>query len=374
MGMKFKKRGGDFKDTVYSFGEVEEEPYCLCRWLRARKFKFDDVIKMVEEATDCRADAKKEDFYPDSKIALGVDTQIYLAQYPQLYHSNGKNGCPIFISKPGKLNITAVECITTLPGILRYHWHVMMHDFKGKLQENKKNDKNFNNFACIMVLDLGELSVSQLNSTTLAIIQEQSFVDSLCFPETMSRTLIVNSPRFFSATWQIIKGWLDPRTVGKIDVISSRKAMIKKLLEVADAKDLPSDYGGTAPLSDLTILKQNSTGSMKRNLTEVMTIRSSTSTVVELLEGEKMELFIYCKAKSGATFSVTDANNPKKIFSENIEVTFKAEENKNEQAPAVVTLATDISGPGKFKVRGVSKTGRLSGSDNYLLVGNIYDK
>ena len=49
--MKFReeveKRGGEFKNTVYSFGDIEGEAFCLTRWLRARKFKYDDVIAMV---------------------------------------------------------------------------------------------------------------------------------------------------------------------------------------------------------------------------------------------------------------------------------------------------------------------------------------
>ena len=99
---------------------------------------------MVEEATECRANAKKDNFYPDPKAALGVDTQIYISNYPQLYHGNAKNGSPVFISKPGRLSINAVECITTFPGILRYHWYAMMHDFADRLRQRKKENKHFN--------------------------------------------------------------------------------------------------------------------------------------------------------------------------------------------------------------------------------------
>ena len=36
-----EKRGGEFRKTVYSFGETEGEGWALTRWLRARKYKYD---------------------------------------------------------------------------------------------------------------------------------------------------------------------------------------------------------------------------------------------------------------------------------------------------------------------------------------------
>ena len=49
---EIEKRGPDFRSTVFCFGEEEGECWALCRWLRARKFVYDDVITMVEEATE----------------------------------------------------------------------------------------------------------------------------------------------------------------------------------------------------------------------------------------------------------------------------------------------------------------------------------
>lgn len=63
----------------------------------------------------------------------------------------------------------------------------------------------------------------------------------------MSRMFIINCPRFFSASWRLIKGWLDPRTASKIDVISNKDQARKKLLELIDEEQLPSDYGGKGP-------------------------------------------------------------------------------------------------------------------------------
>lgn len=140
--MKFKacveKRGGDFRDTVYSFGEIEGEAWALSRWCRARKFVYDDIIKMVEEATEVRKEAKSKNFYPNPVDALGCEASLFFAQYPQVYSGYTKMGVPVFISKPGILNVDGMECITTLDGILKFHWYVMMHDFANRLRSQKQ--------------------------------------------------------------------------------------------------------------------------------------------------------------------------------------------------------------------------------------------
>jgi hypothetical protein len=227
---------------------------------------------MVEAATEVCDEARQNDFYPDPKAALGCDVSLYEAQYPQLYTGFAKNKAPLFISKPGVLNVDAVECITTLEGILKFHWYIMVHDFAGRLRAEKAKYPDFNQFSCVCVLDLANLTTAQLGSRALAIIKEQSSVDSLCFPETMNKMVLVNAPRFFAATWSLIRGWLDPRTASKISVITSRKVWEKKLLELVDEDQLPSDYGGTAPDTNQT-LAESRVGGMARLHTEVLYLR-----------------------------------------------------------------------------------------------------
>lgn len=153
--MKFREqvnnRGGEFRKTVYCFGDEEGEAYALTRWLRARKFVYDDVITMVEQATECRAEAREMDFYPEPVDALGCSAALFYALYPQIYTGHAKCGAPLFISKPGILNVDGMECITTLDGIVKFHWHVMIHDFAARLRARKLEDPNFKRYARILV-------------------------------------------------------------------------------------------------------------------------------------------------------------------------------------------------------------------------------
>ena len=126
----------------------------------------------------------------------------------------------------------------------------------------------------VCILDLAHLTLSQLSQRALAIVKEQSAIDAICFPETMCKMFIVNGPRFFGASWKLIRGWLDPRTAGKIEVISDRKTWEAKLLEHVDIDQLPADYGGKGPNTVDTIHEEATAGTNQKRLhSEVMYLR-----------------------------------------------------------------------------------------------------
>mmetsp|Transcript_22498 Transcript_22498/g.53093 ORF Transcript_22498/g.53093 Transcript_22498/m.53093 type:complete len:461 (-) Transcript_22498:445-1827(-) len=373
--LKFKEvvdlRGGDFQDTVFCFGKQEGEVYALTRWLRARKYVFEDVMIMVEEATKCQAAAKKAGYYADPAQALGCPEAVYNRQYPQVYSGIAKNGMPVFFSKIGVLNIDAVECITTISNIVKYHWYVQMHDFTNRLREHKKKNPDFNSVECVCILDLANLTMGQLNSKTMAIVKEQSAIDSLCFPETLNKMYIVNSPRFFSATWNIIKGWIDARTANKVEVISSRKAWEKSLLDYIDADQLPSDYGGNGPLTQATMEKEGFTGKVKGLHTEVLYLRTSASATFDILAGEELDVVVYTRSNIGATFTISDAKNKAgQVLASNVHIKHHGED--LDKLPSNVTLTKQtIKGPASVEVKAKSLGSRFAGSTNYLVVFSV---
>ena len=370
-----EKRGGEFKKTVYSFGEIEGEAWALTRWLRARKFVYDDVIKMVEEATECRQEPGKQDFYPDPEAALGVDPFVYIQQYPQLYSGNAKSGCPLFISKPGKLSVDGMECITTLDGIYRYHWHVMMHDYANRLVANKKANPEFTRFQCVCVLDLDGLSASNITKRALNIIQKQTEIDSLCFPETMERMVVINVPRFFALTWRLIKGWIDPRTAGKIELISGRKQWEARLKELVDIDQLPSDYGGKSEDTDTTLMKTAPSG-MIRQTTDLWHLSAHHTHTFEVGANEEVDVLVYTRGTSGATFSISDKDHKGKTFVEGVDVVHKGKADDENETPTSVMITSSgrISGPSHIKIKADSKSGRFAKTETYLVVLNFYPK
>lgn len=373
-------RGGEFHNTVYSFTALEGEAYCLTRWLRARKYDYNAVISMVEEATECRSEPRALAYYPEPTAALGVDPAIFISQYPQLYSGFSREGCPVFYSKPGRLSIDGLECITTTRGILDYHWHVMQHDYQNRLLGFKKDNPKFLRFESVSVLDLGHLHMSSLGSRTLDVVKRQAFIDSLCFPETMNRMIIVNAPKFFSVTWALIKGWIDARTVAKIDLFTSVKAAQGCLREIIEEDQLPRDYGGTGEDTEVTMEKNGMvTGGVCRMLTEIMYVRSYQTVTWDIAQNEELDIHVYTRAINGAVFSVTEAPS-KSSLAEDSTVVHKGGEDGGDPLdktlmPTCVHLTGEgagrIRGPKKVRVKGQTKGG-VFGTECFLVVGSIF--
>jgi len=250
---------------------------------------------------------------------------------------------------------------------------VQVHDFGSRLRKTKEKDPNFKQFEFFCILDLANLTVGQLTSNTLALTKEQSVVDSLCFPETLNKMFIINSPRFFSATWTIIKGWLDPRTASKIEVLSSRKTWEKKLLEYIDVDQLASDYGGTGPVTKETMEKEGFTGSLKRLHTQVLSVRSSDSVTFDIFPGEELEISAHTRSMTGAKFTVSDATfKAGTIFASEVPIVHHSAE-ATVLPSSVVLTKTKIKGPASIKVKAETMGSRfVATSSNYLVVFSVH--
>mmetsp|Transcript_51203 Transcript_51203/g.153814 ORF Transcript_51203/g.153814 Transcript_51203/m.153814 type:complete len:645 (-) Transcript_51203:186-2120(-) len=393
-----RRRGKAFQSAVFSFEKANEsECYALCRWLRARKFIFSDVIQMVEEAVSRRAAASGHDFFPDPHHALGVEACIYHSQYPQFYYGYAKGGFPLFISKAGSLNAAGLACVTTIEGILNFHWYDMMHDYVQQLRQQAKLNPAFKRYETVVIMDLNQLTSSQLTKRTLDIVKVQSEIDSLCFPETLHRLVIVNAPSFFAMTWKVIRNWVDERTANKVTILGTNRAKwVKKLRELVDEENLPENYGGKAESTESFVEKKtvsqyeeiaaaekcghNASGNTLtpahldgENITghrvHLFSVRSNASHSVGLTSGESMRMSIFTKSLAGCTLNLLGPGK-KKILSQGKRVRHFGE-GADEENPTRVDLDVILRGPGRFKIKLESLSGPFS-TDNFLFVGKVF--
>lgn len=279
---------------------------------------------MVEEATECSSEARRNDFYPSQSEALGCDTSYYNRQYPMVYFGHARNGCPVFYSKPAVIDINGIETITAFPNILNYHWNAQMHEFMSKLKtQYKSSDGSYKRYACVCILDLKDVTAAQISKRPLKLIQMQSAIDSLCFPETLSYMAIVNAPGFFALTWRLIKSWIDPRTASKVSVIGTNKdSLVKQLGAVIDLDSLPVDYGGRAKsmeqilheeMTCKSILEDKNLGRRKdknyelkveNKLTSLIRLRGSSTHEIAVKRDRVVKVTIFIRSIDGAILTI----------------------------------------------------------------------
>jgi len=368
-------RTDNFRSTVFSFDRAKEEvPYALCRWLRARKYNLADTIKMVEEAMECTNAPRRHNFYPDPSAALSVERSLYIKQYPQIYYGHAKNGCPVFISQPGRLNIEAIGCLTSIPSIINFHWHAMMHEFVDALySQHKTSDGKFKRYECVCILDLAHLTPSKVGKRQLNIIKVQSTIDSLCFPETLNKMVIVNAPGFFSMTWKLIRGWIDQRTASKVEVVGTGKEkLFKKLSNFIDPDELPSDYGGNGT-SIADILKKDmlyvaeserQVGSRLKLEDEepcLISFKCHTSRVLTVQNHKAVKLSFFTRTLVGCKNIVNQLGNNDKVLSYIDVVHHGVDEDDENEIPTRYNLedyGVILYGPKKYEIEFKSNGGR----------------
>mmetsp|Transcript_881 Transcript_881/g.1373 ORF Transcript_881/g.1373 Transcript_881/m.1373 type:complete len:534 (+) Transcript_881:241-1842(+) len=357
------QRPDEFRSTIYSFGGFEsgeEEHYALCRWLRARDYDLKKALRMVEEATAYSKTARENNFYLDPKKALGVETSVYYSIFPELFIGYTKESVPFYITKAGKTDLKHISCVTTMPKMVNFHWHCMVHAFGGRLRKKKTEDPSFQRFEGLNIMDLEGLTLSNAMEA-INLLKDLSTLDQLCFPECLNRLIVINAPAAFSAFWAIAKTFIDARTAEKVEIYSSRKARWqKRLLELIPAEELPSDYGGTnSPYSEY-FRSFTTDPELVRQFTLPVTVQRATSSFkvkdnIKLAEGECMELIGFTRSSKVGTFTVVagdKVHQTVRVTHEESEISHEESEISDgyvdlDEPPTCVVFPRLLEGPGK---------------------------
>jgi len=344
-----------YKEMVDAFKDVEDEPYALCRFLRGRSFDLDATLEMMDASIPTWKDGKPHAFYPSIEGAVGCFAPVFLTQYPYLFSGVGKNGCPVAYLKTGDLKVEGVECVTNLENINFYMWNVFMYQFKREVARAQATDPTAVRCESVTVIDLKGLDSSQLNKKTLGALQSVATIGS-CFPELLNQMVILNTPFSFNMFWKVIKRFLEPRTVAKIEIFTNEQKGKERLQGLIDESELLSDYGGKGPsLDELAHEAENKSGSSRQNA-ELLTPSGKAVTVAELKSIEKATVRVYTRSYSGAKITLLKNGNVIK------EVELKSDSDES-PGPYCTDIVSDESGPGKLEVNAESPT-----SSDYFLV------
>jgi len=219
------------------FVEERMDDAFLLRFLRARKFDLVKAKEMLIAAEQWRKDFGVDDIIKNFVFTEKKEVDKY---YPQYYHKTDKDGRPIYIERLGQLDITALYAATSQERQLK---RLVAEYEKSSTDRFPACSKTFGHpveTSCT-ILDLHNVSVSKFYqvkdyvSTASSISQDR-------YPETMGKFYIINAPWAFSAVWSVVKPWLDPVTVAKINILGS--GYKETLLQQIPEENLPKEFGG----------------------------------------------------------------------------------------------------------------------------------
>jgi hypothetical protein len=203
--------------------------------------------------------------------------------------------------------------------------------------------------------------------------QLQTEIDSICFPESLHKFVIINAPSAFPMLWNIMKSWITPRTRAKVEIFSQRSHWEPRILELVNMNELPSDYGGLGSPTHLLLEQQNKEeGVLRQYVYTLVVCKSSKTGLIELKKGEEVELFVMTRSLREGVFSFCfqsgDQNNKALIASP--WVIKHNGKGLEEESPTRQTLLHQVKGPCVFYLKVNCDTGSWS-SESFLVAAKV---
>lgn len=219
------------------FVESRMDDALLLRFLRARKFDLPQAKLMISNWIKWRKDQGVDDLLKTFQFPEKNEVDRI---YPQYYHKTDKEGRPVYIERLGSLDFTKLDAITTEDRLLTRLIYEYERFIDERLPACSKAAGHPVETSCT-ILDISGVSLSNF-SRVKNYLQRASKIGSDYYPETMGKFYVINAPFLFSTIWSVIKGYLDPVTAAKIDIIGS--GYKDKLLAQIPKENLPKEFGG----------------------------------------------------------------------------------------------------------------------------------
>ena len=89
----------------------------------------------------------------------------------------------------------------------------------GMYKRNLSKEKGVQRYKHTLVVDLHGVSLSLTKSSKRALLKRIFDVGTHYYPETMWKIYVVNTPMLFRGIWAIVKPWLHPITVAKVNLL-----------------------------------------------------------------------------------------------------------------------------------------------------------
>jgi len=216
--------------------------HMLVRFLIARQWNVEKAVEMLSGhyrwLADTKMDALLKDPFPEEAHIKKF--------YPQAYHGTDKLGRPIYIERPGYIDMPRLLQETSCERILSYVYAQSELQIRRRLPacslvRGEVVDKSLN------IMDLEGLSFRLVTHTTARkVVKDVIGMLQSHYPECSGRMIIVNAPKVFSIAWSFVKPQLDEKTIAKVSIFGSdqREAFEALLLDLVDADQLPKLFGG----------------------------------------------------------------------------------------------------------------------------------
>ena len=215
----------------------------LLRFLRARKFDLEKTMEMFKKYLKWRIDMKVEEINQSYELENLIQIKKL---YPHGYHRTDKIGRPIYIELYDKTDVNELFKITTDDKMIKYYIKQYERQIKYIFPACSAVVKRPVEQSCT-ILDANGIGITSLFGPIKGFIKLASDIGQDYYPEMLGKMTIVNVGFLFRAVWSLVKGFIDPKTQSKINLLKSTYK--DDLLKLVDEENLPSFFGGKCTCS-----------------------------------------------------------------------------------------------------------------------------
>ena len=224
-------------ENVIDNFEVYDDLFLL-RFLRARKFDLVKTMEMFKKYLQWRIDMKVDEINQSYELENLIEIKKY---YPHGYHRTDKIGRPIYIELYDKTDVKGLFKITTEEKMIKYYVKQYERQIKYIFPACSAVVQRPVEQSCT-ILDANGIGITSLVGPIKGFLRLASDIGQDYYPEMLGKMTIVNVGLFFRAIWSMVKGFIDPKTQAKINLLKS--SYKDDLLELVDEDKLPSFFGG----------------------------------------------------------------------------------------------------------------------------------
>ena len=215
----------------------------LLRFLRARKFDLEKTMEMFKKYLKWRIDMKVDEINQSYELENLIQIKKL---YPHGYHRTDKIGRPIYIELYDKTDVNELFKITTDDKMIKYYIKQYERQIKYIFPACSAVVKRPVEQSCT-ILDANGIGITSLFGPIKGFIKLASDIGQDYYPEMLGKMTIVNVGFLFRAVWSLVKGFIDPKTQSKINLLKSTYK--DDLLKLVDEENLPSFFGGKCTCS-----------------------------------------------------------------------------------------------------------------------------
>ncbi|XP_031479627.1 phosphatidylinositol/phosphatidylcholine transfer protein SFH8-like isoform X1 [Nymphaea colorata] len=220
-----------------------DDYHTLLRFLKARKFDTDKAMQLWAGMLQWRKDFGTDTIIEEFNFE---ELDEVLKCYPQGYHGVDKEGRPVYIERLGKVEPNKLMHTTTLDRYVKYHVQEFEKALNEKFPACSIAAKRHIGSATT-ILDVHGVGWKNFCKSARELLMRIQQIDSDYYPETLHQMFIINAGPGFKLLWNTVKGFLDPMTTAKINVLGQKYQF--KLLENIDSRQLPDFLGGSCTCS-----------------------------------------------------------------------------------------------------------------------------